>query len=157
MKFVVESKTYGNREVIIDPEDAAVVLSRSWCVSKKGECFYVMDRKNNIYLHRLLMGAHVGKVIDHINGNSLDNRKVNLRECTHKENIRNRRGKNKNNTSGFKGVFWAEYTKRWRAQIKVDRKTKFLGYYKNALDAAKAYDAAALKFHGVFASLNGVL
>lgn len=156
MKFVVESKTHGNREVTIDSEDAAVVLSHSWCLSKKGNRFYVIDRKNNIYLHRLLTGAHEGKVVDHINGNSLDNRKVNLRECLHKENIRNRRGKNKNNTSGFKGVFWMKHAKLWRAQIKVDKKIIYLGYFKDKVKAAIAYNAAAIKFHGAFASLNEV-
>lgn len=156
MKFIINSVKYGKHEVLIDPEDVAVVLSRSWCLSKKGEHFYVIDRKNNIYLHRLLTGAHAGKVVDHINGDSLDNRKVNLRECTHKENIRNRCRKNKNNTSGFRGVFWAAHAKLWRAKIKVDRKTVYLGYFKDKTQAAVAYNDAALKFHGQFASLNEV-
>ena len=154
MKFYIESKTHGRHAVLIDDEDAAKVLSCQWCLSKKGNYFYAINRKENIYLHRLVAGDHAGKVVDHINGNSLDNRKANLRECLHKENMRNRRGRNKNSTSGIKGVFWIKNAKKWRAQIKVNRVVIYLGYFTDKIKAATAYNDAAKKYHGEFASYN---
>ena len=89
--------------------------------------------------------------VDHINGDKLDNRKENLRVCTHREN-----GKNQkisiNNTSGYKGVF-ANH-KNWQAVIGVDGKPIYLGTYPSPEKAAEAYDVAAKKYHGDFANLN---
>jgi hypothetical protein len=85
----------------------------------------------------------------------LNNHKSNLRECTHAENTRNRQRMNKNNTSGLKGVFWIKNASLWRAQIKVDRKIIYLGYFKDKIKAAFAYNEAATKYHGEFASFNG--
>ena len=156
MQFTVESAKHGKHKVEIDKTDKEKILSMHWCISKKSSGLYVVNRKTGIYLHRLVMRARKGQTVDHINHNTLDNRKENLRICSHAENTRNRKGKNKNNTSGLKGVFWIKSASLWRAQIKVDKVIKYLGYYKNALDAARAYDDAAKKFHGAFASFSGV-
>ena len=103
-------------------------------------------------MHREIAGLTWGDklVVDHINGNPLDNRRTNLRVCTNAENMRNR-GKNKNNTSGFKGVTYFKFAKLWKAQIKVDRKGVFLGYFKTPEAAHQAYCEAAAKYHGDFA------
>ena len=155
MKFYIESKTHGRHAVLVDDEDAEKVLSYRWCLSKKGDaCFYAVNRRDGIYLHRLIIRAQKGKTVDHVNGDSLDNRKCNLRECTTKENIRNRKGRNKNSTSGIKGVFWIKNAKKWRAQIKVDRVVIYLGYFTDKIKAATAYNEAAKKYHGEFASYN---
>ena len=110
-------------------------------------------------LHRVIFMMHHGycpETIDHINGNSLDNRKLNLRICTNSQNLMNR-GKNKNNTSGYKGVRLINSNKKWRAQIQYKKIFYHLGCFEKRIDAAKAYNEAAIKFHGEFANLNKIV
>ncbi len=88
---------------------------------------------------------------DHINGNGLDNRRCNLRPATASQNRCNR-GKQSNNTSGYKGVCWDR--KKWRAYIGVNGKRIHLGLFDNIKDAARAYNEAALKYHKEFARFS---
>lgn len=90
-------------------------------------------------------------VIDHINGDTLDNRRSNLRECTNTENCRNR-ADNYNNKSGYKGVFWYTHCKtpKWVANITVDRKKIHLGYFENIEDAIEARRKAEEKYFGEY-------
>lgn len=91
-------------------------------------------------------------VIDHIDGNGLNNRIANLRECTNGQNMRNRK-LNCNTKSGFKGVhLFTDGV--WRARVSLDGKKHSLGLFKTAKDAATAYDAAAIRLHGPFARTN---
>ncbi|WP_163665388.1 HNH endonuclease [Adonisia turfae] len=110
------------------------------------------EGKKIVYMHRLIMKAVKGQVIDHVNGNVLDNRRENLRICSHKQNIRN--GKSRGGSSIYKGVSKRSDYDTWQAHITVDGKKKNLGCHKNEQDAAKAYDAAALEYFGEFANLN---
>lgn len=87
--------------------------------------------------------------IDHINGNKIDNRIVNLRECTATQNKWNV-GIRKGNKSGFKGVSWSERDDKWRAQISSRSKSKHIGYYATAELASAAYNAKAMELHGNF-------
>jgi hypothetical protein len=109
-----------------------------------------------IWLHKEIMNATPNDFVDHRSGNTLDNQKFNLRVCTNAENGRNRVRPNKNNTSGFKGVYWHKGAKKWMAQIKVAWKSKYLGLFDSEESAARAHNAAAIKFHGEFASLNTI-
>jgi hypothetical protein len=93
-------------------------------------------------------------VIDHINHNGLDNRKANLRLATAADNARNARYPKANTSSRYRGVWYNKQTRKWRAQILVDGKRKQIGYFEREMDAARAYDVAAKKFHGHFAVLN---
>ena len=106
-------------------------------------------------LHRVIMNAKEGEVVDHINGNKLDNRRKNLRICTNSENVRFQK-RHKNNTSGFKGVSWSKGMKKWEARIMVDRKSIVGGYFSNRLDAAKEYNRLATKFFGEYAMINNL-
>ena len=101
------------------------------------------------------MKAEPGQYVDHINGDRLDNRKENLRFCTLSQNSMNKRGRS-SRTSKYKGVCYAKRRNKWQASIRVDGKERFLGYFNNEEDAAKAYDEAALKFYKEFAKINGV-
>jgi len=103
-------------------------------------------------MHRQIIHVPEGYVIDHINGNGLDNRKANLRPATVAQNAWN--SKKRNPRSGYKGVCFDKDKGLWRAAIVCNRKRIHLGYFKDKTTAAKAYDKAAKKYHGQFASLN---
>jgi hypothetical protein len=102
-------------------------------------------------MHRVIMGNPVGFQVDHINGNDLDNIKINLRLCQNFQNNCNK-GKQKNNTSGYKGVY--RHRKSWTAYIHKCKRKIHIGSFENIVDAAKAYDKMAIKLHGEFAKLN---
>ncbi len=93
-------------------------------------------------------------VIDHINGDGRDNRIENLRPASYSQNSQNRRKISRRCGSQYKGVWLDKKTNKWRAQICFSGKKKHLGYYSDEAEAARAYDAAAVKYHGRFAKLN---
>lgn len=108
-----------------------------------------------IWMHRELMKPEQGFFVDHINGNRLDNRKSNLRIVSNLQNCWNKRILNKN-TSGYKGVSWKKDKMKFKAYITVNTKQVHLGYFNCPLEAAKAYDEAALKYFGEYARINHV-
>lgn len=144
------------REVVgivkVDDQDYVLVNSYTWHLNNRG---YVATRVNGKYhlLHRFLLQPGPHELVDHINRNKLDNQKSNLRLCNSSQNNHNY-SRPKNNTSGFKGVHWHKTNKRWTAKITIEGKNKHLGYFKDKVEAAKAYDKAALELFGKFASLN---
>lgn len=104
--------------------------------------------------HRIIFLMHhkyLPASIDHINGDKTDNRIENLRACTQQENCRNR-GASAINKAGYKGVY--PVRDKWRASIRDDQTQLHLGYFICKHEAAKAYNEAALKYHGEFAHLN---
>ena len=136
-------------EVILDPEDEHLrVLYAVW---PNGYVARTVDRKA-VYLHRVIMCAELGQVVDHINGNPLDNRKSNLRICTQSDNLCNT-SMRRDNKSGVKGVSFAKHVKKWCAQIKYKGEKFHLGYFDNIDDAAAAYQKAALKLHKEFSRI----
>lgn len=132
-----------------DAEDAEFIESRAWQLKRghKGHGWYarttlrIGNERRTVAMHRLLMSAKTGQCVDHINGDSLDNRKSNLRFVTHRQNMQNRRKGLA--TSQYKGVCWHQGKCRWVAQIQVNGQKKHLGWFKDEAAAAKAYDAAA--------------
>ena len=156
---MVEIVLYNRKSIeiartIIDSEDAKKTKSHKWCLGIDG---YVstMIRGSRVKLHGFVAGGGFNKndQTDHRDRDKLNNRKSNLRKCFPSGNSQNR-GKNKNNTSGYKGVWRHKQNKTWEAGIGVNRKIIYLGCYKEKKDAAKAYNKAALKYHGEFACLN---
>lgn len=105
-----------------------------------------------VRMHRLILGAPRGIIVDHINGDGLDNRRVNLRIVSHKDNTTAKR--KSPGTSRYKGVSWVKCDAKWRAQIAVAGKNRTLGRFDDEGDAARFYDAAARRLHGRFATLN---
>ena len=120
-----------------------------------GRGYLVVRVNGNLYyVHRLIFLMHKGylpKIIDHINGDKLDNRIENLRSATVGQNQHNRKT-NTNNTSGYKGVCWDKAMKKWRARIKREDKSTHLGYFTNAEEADKVVRAAREELHGSFAN-----
>jgi hypothetical protein len=106
-------------------------------------------------MHRLIMKLSNGdgKMVDHINMNGLDNRKSNLRLTTFSLNAHHCK-KLSSNTSGFRGIAWNNMRCAWQSTIRINGKRIFLGYCNNKLDAAVAYDMAAIKYRGDYATLN---
>lgn len=107
-------------------------------------------------LHRLAWYISTGEkvdLIDHINGNKSDNRITNLRPATLTENNRHQ-GLKKSNTSGFKGVCFSKQKGKWLAQIRTDEGRESIGFFSSKIDAARAYDKAAINYHGAFAKTN---
>jgi hypothetical protein len=147
---------------IVDDEDFEYLNQWKWHASKLGNKFYAQRHNNllitkniKILMHRNIMKPKKGFVIDHIDGNTLNNKKNNLRICTHAENMRNSKMPI-NNTSGFKGVSYVKKNNTYMSSIRFNDKKIYLGLFINPIDAAKAYNAAAVKYHGEFANLNKI-
>lgn len=108
----------------------------------------------NIKMHREIMEAPKGMEVDHINGNTLDNRRQNLRLCSHKQNSRNRIFDIKNKSSIYKGVTYNKARGKWTAQIMANNKKIHIGLFSKERHAAVAWDIWAKELFGEFARLN---
>lgn len=106
-------------------------------------------------MHRHILSARKGQKVDHINRNSLDNRKSNLRLASSSQNAANSK-RLKNSKSLYRGVSWDSRCQKWLAQIQVKRKNLFLGRFHCIKQAAKAYNSAAIEFFGEYARLNPI-
>ena len=110
--------------------------------------------KRKVYMHRELTSCPDGLEIDHINGDTLDNRRTNLRVCTRNQNGKNQHRRKRVGSSRYKGLFWASRDGKWRVRIMVDGRYVHLGYFQDEEEGALAYNEAAIKLHKEFASLN---
>jgi len=144
---------------IIDDCDYEKLKNYRWYVNKRERTLYVrttilVDGKlKPKSLHRIIMGDPKGFCVDHINHDGLDNRRCNLRIATQSQNCMNRLPY-KEGSSRFKGVRWHKQNKLWEAVIWVKPKSIYLGCFTDEIAGAKAYDIAARKYFGEFASLN---
>jgi hypothetical protein len=140
---------------IVDEEYYKFLNQWKWHLSTQGYAKRnIRKRKENKFLtvlmHRLIINTPYYMQTDHINGNRLDNRKCNLRICTHAQNQYNQNIR-KNGKSIYKGVSWQ---KPWVASIRIDSKKYNLGAFASEEEAAFAYNKAAIEYYGEFAKLN---
>lgn len=154
---------YENRYKISENGEIYSLVSEKLLKHYKGKRGYLVvdlidgkGKRKICTVHRLIYKAYVkdtDKVIDHIDGNQLNNSLENLRECTNAQNMLNSRSR-KGSTSSYKGVSFENQTKRWRAQIVLNGKHTSIGRFDDEINAAIAYDRKATQLFGKFARLN---
>jgi len=139
---------------MVDAEDYESLMDWNWHAywNKCTKSFYAQRSDSKLWMHRMILKCGKGEEGDHINHDSLDNRKENLRKASRSQNACNMRISV--NTSGFRGVSWSKSNKKWQAQIKIHQRPIHLRFYEAKEDAARAYDNAAIIHHGDFATLN---
>jgi hypothetical protein len=142
---------------IVDDADYEWLSMWKWYYSKgyaARQSKRALGRSKTLYMHREILHAPDGVEVDHIRtGETLDNRKENLRISTTAQNQFNRKLQI-NNTSGFKGVYWNKKNKVWEAQIKFNQRSIYIGRFDTAKKAALAYDEKASELFGKFARIN---
>lgn len=168
MKKVYLTGKYGSKignYALVDDDVYEEINKYKWFVAYDKYNYYAVrtsnvinNKRKAIYMHRRIWELKNGQIpnhyyIDHIDGNGLDNRIKNLRLVTHQQNHFNQK-LGKNWSSKYKGVSWHKQHKKWRASIVISYKRIHLGYFDNEIDAAIAYDKAALIYHKEYANLN---
>lgn len=146
---------------IVDDEDFNTCNARKWCAQwhPNTKSFYAVRNKSGgvrgtVLLHRVIMAAQEGEITDHRNHDTLDNRRSNLRNASHSQNGANRKGVQVNNSSGYRGVTWNKEKNKWAAQLYVNKKRIFVGYFDNLQNAVMAVMSARIKYFGEFAGAD---
>ncbi len=149
--------THGYKAIVDDIDivkikDYTWRIYSNWKVKYAVTNGYVNGKRTTIRMHRLVVNAKPNEKIDHINGNGLDNRKINLRRCTSSQNMGNiskRLGSSK-----YKGVCWGKKENKWRAKISYAGRQYHLGFYMSEKEAALAYNKKAKELFKEFARIN---
>lgn len=148
------------RHAVVDDHNFEALNKYKWACAKIGNHYYAYrriylgNRKcKTILMHREVIGAKAGEIVDHIDLDALDNRESNLRICNRAGNARNCK-QSKLNTSGFRGVYRHSQNGNWVAQLTVNMKVIYVGVFDTPEEAARERDRAAIKYHGEFARLN---
>lgn len=163
-KIILNIKGYF---ITIDTSDYLLISKYTWRPNKiKDQPWLIYFRtytegshttRKEILMHRLIMGCTYkdGINIDHIDGNTLNNSKSNLRRCSISQNVANAR-KAPNKSSPYKGVTLDAKSGKWKVTITCKGRSYHLGYYINILDAAKTYNEKAIELFGEFAKINTI-
>lgn len=155
VKIITECGT----QVFVSDEDYEYLDQWTWIIAfKEGKPDHVYMKEHSIKMHYVVafrMGLHFPKYIDHEDRNPLNNQRENLRAATTTQNTQNR-SKREGCSSQYKGVHWDKRVQKWKADIQVNGKRKFIGHFDSEIEAAKAWNSYAKRFHGEFAVLNTV-
>ncbi len=147
---------------LVDDEDFKELSKYKWHVTRNRQILYAgMSVRNktaqrHIRMHRFIMNAPEGQEIDHKDGDGLNNRKSNLRFCTHSQNAYNQK-KRRGTSSQYKGVYFNKDHGKWHARISIEGKRKSLGYFDLEIEAGIAYADAAEDVYGEFARVGCTL
>jgi hypothetical protein len=146
---------------LVDDEDYEWLSRWKWFAKADHNLVYARrmshvgeGKRTTIGMHRLIMGDPPGREVDHWDNDGCNNQRGNLRVATHRQNLA--KSRQVLGPSGFRGVSWDKERRKWRARIHIDGKEKTLGRFRNADEAARAYDAAAKEVYGEFALTNGL-
>lgn len=157
---VAQAKSEG-KFTIVDPSDFYLLNAFDWLTCGRDNNLYAArvirsktGQLNTILMHRQILNAPPGLLVDHSNTNSLDNRRSNLRLATPSQNSCNSRRDKSKTYSRYRGVSFCKRKQKWFAAIRNQGRKLWLGYFDNEIDAALAYNQAAIKYHGDFARLN---
>ncbi len=149
------------RFAIVDQGDFYHLINYQWGAKGEGQLIYAMrfliepNKKGKIVsMHREMMNAPAGILVDHRNGDTLDNRRSNLRLATRSQNMSNRGKLKKNATSQYIGIFREKSSGRWVVKTTHNNRSIWIGRFDSEIEAARAYDRAAIEYHGEFARLN---
>lgn len=145
-------------KALVDPSDFPSLIKHKWhsidASNKTYASTYLSGRGTRIFMHRLILNAQKGQEVDHIDGDGLNNTRLNLRFVTRQQNCFNSGKTQRVTTSKYKGVSRCSVRNRWKARIKINQKAIDIGRFVNEIDAAKAYDQKAIELFGSFARLN---
>lgn len=135
---------------IVDDDAPAWIFEVKWYARRDRHCWYARRNvpregggREQQYLHHVIIDARLGEVVDHVNGDGLDDRKQNLRITTHTDNIRGFSHPYSTNSSGFRGVSWDKRALKWKAYIRQDAQTITIGRYDILIDAVLDRDKKA--------------
>lgn len=164
-KIELHRRNAENLWTIIDLEDLKRVINFPYTWFAKynhtNDEYYVvasvyhpeLQQTRPIFLHQFLTNAN-GKDVDHENNDTLDNRKSNLRIVVESNNSKNRKGRNKNNKSGYRNVTWNKADGKWIVQLQISGKNKRLGSFDDVHEAGKFAEEMRQKYYGEFAGKN---
>jgi len=153
-----EIKLTHGQVALVDDEDFEYLNQWKWCAheTKYGSYAKRTTGKNptkSFRMHRVILGAKKGELVDHRNHKTLDNRRENIRICTKSQNCQNQRNR-KNTSSHYKGVGYKKKDRKWSSGIKLDGIFTSLGYYDTELEAAIIYNITCRRYFGEFALPN---
>ncbi len=141
-----------NKVAIVDDGDYELLAQWKWHANNQHGNWYAINPKMG-RMHRFVMNNPIDLEVDHLNGDGLDNRRCNLRACTHSQNMMNQKAKTCQ-TSKYKGVWWQKDRKKWVSSIRLNQQKIYVGSFLDEGDAGRAYNKKARELYGGFAKLN---